>query len=368
MINKERLITRFMEYVQIDSESKNEKAIAEKLINDLGDMGLEIHTDDTRKMTGSSTNNIYAFLQGNENEEPLLFTAHMDTVIPGNGIIPNIEGNYIKSGENTILGGDDKAGITAIIEAIKTIKENNLNNRPIEILFTVCEEIGLLGAKNFDYNLIRSKNAVVLDSSGAAGKIIIQAPCIYKMDVKITGKASHAGTSPEEGINAIIVASEAISSMKLLRIDKETTANIGSISGEGPTNIIQDKVEMQFEIRSLSEDKAKFQIEHMLECLNKSADKHGASIKYSISCGNRLFSIDKDNEFVKFIENKNEKIGVTSNITFSTGGFDANILNNNGINTVVLSVGTENVHTTKERLNIIEFEKLSKLVLELMIV
>lgn len=368
MIKKDRLISRFMEYVQIDSESKNEKAMAERLKHDLENMGLEIHIVDTRTITGSNTNNIYAFLQGDEKEEPLLFVAHMDTIIPGNGIIPYIDGNYIKSGENTILGGDDKAGITAIIEAINTIKENNLNHRPVEILFTVCEEIGLLGAKNFDYNLIRSKNAVTLDSSGAAGKIIIQAPCIYKMDVKITGKASHAGTYPEKGVNAIIVASEAISSMKLLRIDKDTTANIGSISAKGPTNIIPDKVEMHFEVRSLSEDKAKFQIEHMLECLNKSADKHGSSIEYNISCSNRLFSIDKDNEFVKFIKNKNEKIGVTSNITFSTGGFDANILNNNGINAVVLSVGTENVHSTKERLNIIEFIKFSNLVLELMIV
>jgi tripeptide aminopeptidase len=368
MIKKDRLISRFMEYVQIDSESKNEKAIADRLTHDLENMGLEINIVDTRKITGSNTNNIYAFLQGDEKEEPILFAAHMDTVIPGNGIIPYIDGNYIKSDENTILGGDDKAGITAIIEAIKTIKENNLNHRPIEILFTVCEEIGLLGAKNFDYNLIRSQNAVVLDSSGAAGKIIIQAPCIYKMDVIITGKSSHAGTYPEKGVNAIIVASEAISSMKLLRIDKDTTANIGSIYAKGPTNIIPDKVEMKFEIRSLSEDKAKIQIEHMLECLNKSADKHGSSVKYNVSCSNRLFSIDKDNEFVKFIEDKNKKIGVTSNITFSTGGFDANILNNNGINTVVLSVGTENVHSTKERLNIVEFLKLSNLVLELMIV
>lgn len=368
MIKKDRLITRFMEYVQIDSESKNEKAMAEKLINDLENMGLEIHTDDTRKMTGSNTNSIYAFLQGDEKEEPILFTAHMDTVIPGNGIIPYIEGNYVKSGEDTILGGDDKAGITAIIEAIKTIKENNLKNRPIEILFTVCEEIGLLGAKNFDYNLIKSKNAVVLDSSGATGKIIIQAPCIYKMSVIINGKASHAGTFPEEGVNAIIVASEAISSMKLLRIDKDTTANIGSIYAEGPTNIIPDKVEMQFEIRSLSENKAKFQIEHMLECLNRSADEYGASIKNNITCEAKPFSIDSNDKFVKFIEGKNEQIGVTPHKTFSTGGYDANVLNKNGINAVVLSIGTENVHSTKERLNIIELEKLSNLVLELMIV
>lgn len=368
MINKDSLVERFMKYVQIDSESKNEKRMAEKLISEMEDLGLQVYTDDTRKMTASNANNVYGFLKGDVKEEPLLFVSHMDTVKPGNGIIPLIEGNYIKSKGNTILGGDDKAGITAIMEALKTIKEKNLNNRPIEVVFTVCEEIGLLGSKSLDYNHIKSKNAVVLDSSGDAGKIIIQAPSTYSMTVEIIGKASHAGISPEKGINAILVASEAISNMKLLRIDKETTANIGSISAEGPTNIIPDKTIMEFEIRSLSEEKAQLQMKHMLKCLNLSVDKYNARMKHNIENGTKSFSIDKNDEFIKFIEEKSRKIGLESHKTFSIAGFDANVLNDNGIDTVILSMGTENVHSTEEKLNIIEFEKFSNLVFELMLI
>ena len=211
MINKERLLSTFVDYVQIDSESKNEKAMSERLVKDLSSLGFEAYADESGKAAGSNGNNVYCYIPGTLDLEPILFSAHMDTVTPGIGIEPIIEDGYVKSKGNTILGGDNKAGICAVMEALKTIKEHDLPHRPMEIVFSISEEVGLLGAKNLDYNNLKSKKAIILDSGGNAGKIIVQAPGQAKIYAKIFGKAAHAGNSPESGISAIMVGAEAVS-------------------------------------------------------------------------------------------------------------------------------------------------------------
>jgi tripeptide aminopeptidase len=367
MINNERLLNTFMEYVKIDSETKNERNMAQRIIEDLGSLGLEAYEDEAGKKLNSNCNNIYFTLAGTNDREPMIFSAHMDTVSPGNGIEPYIDGEYIKSMGNTILGGDDKAGVSAIVEALRTIKENNLPHRPIEIVFSICEEGGVNGAKQIEFCRLKSKKAVVLDSGGSPARLTVHAPGQNRIYAKIIGKPSHAGGRPEAGISAIIVAAEAVANMKLLRIDEETTANIGTFKAIGSTNIVSPLAEIYAEARSRSHEKLKAQTEHMIECLEKAADKYGAMLEYDVEQAYCSFSIDPEDELVSEISSACESIGLSVQKIASGGGSDANIYNKNGIKTINIGNGTDLVHTTDERLCIKDFQDAAEVILKLMV-
>lgn len=366
MINKERLIETFMDYVKIDSETKNEKAISERIAKDIKDLGFKVYVDNSGEKAESNGNNVYCFLEGTKDLEPILFSAHMDTVTPGIGIEPYIDGEYIKSKGDTILGGDDKSGIAAIIEALRVIKENKLPHGPIEVVFSICEEGGLLGAKYVELDKLKSKKAVILDSGNSPSNIVIEAPGQNNIHAKVFGKPSHAGGNPEDGISAIMVLAEAVTNMKLLRIDEETTANIGTFKAVGVTNIVSPYAEMIAEARSRSSEKLKQQTDHMIECLENACNKYGAKLECNVAEKYSSFALDPKDELVEMVVKICENMGMTVKKIASGGGSDANIYNKNGIKSINIGTGMELAHTTDERLCIEDFVSVAKVVLSIM--
>lgn len=365
MINNERVLKRFLDYVQIDSESYNEKELALRLERDLKEIGLEVEFDNADEKVGSNTGNLIARLKGNVDGEPVLFSCHMDTVSPGNGVKPVIKDNRVYSDGTTILGGDDKGGIAAIIEALTVIKENDIKHPTIEVAFTIAEEVGIFGAKNLDYSKITAKTAYIFDTSGDIGSIVIKGPAQDKFHVKISGKTAHAGVSPESGISAIQIAADAIANMKLLRIDENTTANIGKISGGVATNIVCPEVIVEAETRSTVIESLEEQTKHMIETFENAAKKHGGSVEINV---NRLFGqfvIEEDDAIVAKAKEALKAIGIEGKAVSSGGGSDTNILNGNGIKAVNLSSGERKPHTVEEYMEIEDLTTLSKLVLEL---
>ncbi|MGF1704527.1 M20/M25/M40 family metallo-hydrolase [Enterovibrio baiacu] len=345
-INQERLVEHFIELVKIDSESGNEKAVAEVLAEQLSQMGFEV-TKLPVPDTISNGFNIYAKLQG-ELEGSIVFSSHMDTVTPGIGIEPIIEDGIIRSKGNTILGGDDKSGIAAVMEAVRTIKANGEAHKTIEVAFTVYEELGLEGAKHFDMSKIESNQAIVLDSGGNIGTIITTAPGQQSLKVTIKGKPAHAGLAPETGINALTVAADAISNMTLSRIDHETTANIGVVRGGQATNIVMPELYIEAEARSLDDDKLAKQVAHMVSTFEAAAEKHGAEIEIESTRSYNAYRIADDNPHVVAIKAAFEAIGIEPMTKPTGGGSDANVFNEKGLTTVNLSTGMSKVHTTDE--------------------
>lgn len=367
MINKDRVINTFFEYIKIDSETLNEGEMAQKLIEDMRALGMEVWTDNAGEKIGSNGNNVYGYLKGDLNLEPLLFSAHMDTVKPGINIEPVIKNDTIYSSGNTILGGDDKSGIVGIIEALKVIKEKNLSHGPIEVVFTICEEGGLKGSKSLEYDKLKSKRAFVLDSGGDVGKVVVKAPAQDKIIAKIKGRSAHAGVAPEEGISAIQVAAEAIVNMKLLRIDEETTANIGMIKGGVATNIVCPEVEIVAEARSISNEKLKLQTAHMVDALNKAIEKFGADIELEVTHSYDAVNIEEGDEILKITKAACERVGVDFVTASTGGGSDANVFNGNGIKAVTLGTGMSKVHTVEEFITIENLVNTAKLTLEIML-
>jgi len=348
MHSKDRVIEEFMELTKIDSESKNERKIADYLKAKLGNLGLTVFEDDAGGKIGGNAGNIIADLPGTIAGKKILFCAHMDTVQPGNGVEPILVNNIIKSQGETILGADDKAGISAILIMLEIIKEKGIKHGPLKIIFTVSEEGGLHGAKNLNPEHIDAVMAYVLDSSGPAGHMVIQGPAQNQIEAVVIGKAAHAGMAPEEGINAIQIAARAIARMKIGKVDNDTTANIGIIKGGKATNIIPDRVWLEGEARSLSRDKLDRQCEHMRDCLIRAAEELGGQVEVKIELNYPEISLAEHEEVIAVAKIAAENMQYPVSLEKTGGGSDANILNGIGIPTLNLGIGMEKVHTTEE--------------------
>jgi len=349
MVNEKRLVESFMELVKIDSISREERNLADFLIEKLEDLGSEVIVDQAGEKAKSNCGNIIARFKGNIKEvTPIMFSAHMDTVVPGKNIKPVCEGDKILSSGKTILGADDKAAIAALLEALHIIKEKNISHGDIEIVFTICEEIGLKGAKNLDISSLNAQMGFVLDSGGQVGEIISTAPSQNSLEIIIYGKSAHAGSNPEEGINAIQVAGFALSRMKLGRIDEETTANIGIISGGKATNIVPDKVTIKGEVRSRNEEKLEKYTEKLKQIVKDTAQEFKAKAELKINREYYRYNLSTDDRVVKIAMKAAKDIGLQPLLRPSGGGSDANVFNKKNFPSVDLAIGMEKVHTVDE--------------------
>lgn len=367
MVNRQRLISELIELIQIDSLSSKEGAVAKVLTDKLSQLGFEVFIDNAGVKAGGETGNIIATLKGNRPGKTVLFSSHMDTVSPGLGIKPIVDeaNGIIKSDGTTILGSDDKGGIAAILEAIRIIQENNIAHPDIQIVFSIWEEGGLLGAKYLDYSKITADFAFVLDGGGATGKIIVKAPAQENLEVKIKGIPAHAGVCPEEGISSVMVAARAIDKMKLLRIDEETTANIGIIKGGLATNIVMPELEILAEVRSLNNSKLDKQVQHMIEVFKQAANDFGAEVEIKTKRIYDAFNVDENEEIVKLLKKVFINMGIEPTVIPTGGGSDTNVLNANSIKAVNLSVGMEKAHTLEEYILIKDLVDSARMVVEI---
>ncbi|UFJ42878.1 M20/M25/M40 family metallo-hydrolase [Brevibacillus humidisoli] len=365
MINQERLLEEFLELVQIDSETKHEAAIAKVIKEKLHAMGFTVEEDEAAAKTGHEANNLIATLPGTATGPTILFSSHMDTVVPGNGVKPTIRDGYVYSDGTTILGADDKAGIAAIFEAIRTLKEKNLPHPTIQVVITVGEESGLVGSRAMDSSLLKAEMGFIMDSDGKVGEIIAAGAGQYRIVTKIYGKAAHAGVNPEDGISAINVASKAISRMPLGRIDEDTTANIGRFEGGKAYNIVSDYAEVWSEARSLVMEKLEAQVKKMTEAFESAAAEMGARCENEVMFMYHGFKFDENTPVVAKAIAAVKRIGREPKLGSSGGGSDGNVFNGFGIPTVNFGIGYEQIHTTNERMPLEELYKASELVLAL---
>ena len=363
MIKKKRLLNTFLKLVKIDSLSLREGEVAALVKKELRKMGLRAREDDCFRMIDGEAGNIHAVVKGNVRRAPrLLLNAHLDTVSPGEGIVPVIRRGYVLSGGTTVLGADNKAGVAVILEVARSLKEELTPHGDILILFTVAEEIGLFGAKNISRKALGADYGLTLDG-GDVSEIINQAPSQYNIEAQVFGKAAHAGVHPEDGINAIQVASSAIAKMRLGRIDNETTSNIGIIKGGVATNIIPDKVELKGEARSHDPKKLKAQIQHMQRALASSCRKFKARMKLRVTSSYNSFVLDQGHPLLKLVLKAASAMKIKPVIKKTGGGFDANIFNAMGVPTLIIGTGAERIHTTQERVCIDDMVLSAKFVL-----
>ena len=352
MIQADRLRDDLLALVQIDSLSKREGRIAERLARELRALGADVEFDDAGTRVGGEVGNLIAHVPGTSDAAPLLLCAHMDTVEPGVGVKPIVEGDVIRTDGTTVLGGDDKSGIAIVMECLRACRERGLRHPPLEVVFTICEELGLLGARHLDLARVRSRRGLVFDSD-AVGMVFTRAPGSHHLEVIVHGRAAHAGMAPEEGISAIRVMADAVGRMHLGRIDAETTANWGVVRGGRAVNIIPDEVVMHGEARSHDVVKLEAQCEHMRDCFEKAVARFpGARVTVKITPSYASMHIPDDAPIMRLVRAAASRAGRSIESAAMGGGCDANILNQRGFEVVNLGTGMREIHTTKEWLKV----------------
>lgn len=338
MINRDRLVKTFTDLVQIDSPSGEEEAMAVELTRRLEALGFSVKRD--------AYGNVVADDGG---ADPILLSAHMDTVEPGRGIKPSVDGDRIVSDGTTILGGDCKCGVAAILEALESVYEDGVAHHGIEVAFTREEEIGLVGARNLDFSMLNAKEAIVFDGEGPVSQITSASPTYIGFDIEITGRAAHAGVEPEKGISAIRIAAELIVRLPQGRLDEESTFNIGTIEGGSVRNTVAETTIIRGEFRSRNLetlDDVRFQISEALKEVRGMFPE--AELDDHLHTEFETYTLSSDDPATARVTDALRRLGLEPDMRPSGGGTDGNVFRLRGISSVVVGMADHGMHTVRE--------------------
>jgi tripeptide aminopeptidase len=374
MINHQRLAAEFARLAAITSPPLREGAIARYLAERFSALGAEVLFDQADRAAGGETGNLIArFPAAGRDSDPLLLSVHMDTVEPGGEVVPVLTDGIFTSASGTILGADDKAGVAELIEALEVVRELRIAHGPLEVVATIAEEIGLVGAKHLDFNLVRARCGFALDTTGM-GHMVLRAPGANRLRVEILGREAHAGVAPEQGLSAIQTAALALAEMRLGRIDAETTANFGKIEGGVACNIVPGRVTLEGEARSHAPDKLEAQTAHMVACFERAADAMtrtigGETVKpllhIDLQPDYPHMAVAEDAPVVRLARAAAAAVGQSLAVKLGGGGSDANIFTAHGIETIILATGMRDVHSPKESVAVDDMVMVAELLVEI---
>lgn len=338
MPNQERLVNDFSDLVRIDSPSGEEWDVARHLSDRLAGLGFQVGRDEH--------GNVIAREAG---DRPLLLSAHMDTVNPGRSIKPQVVGDRITSDGNTILGGDCKAGVAAILEALQTVRDEGRPRRPVQVVFTRGEEIGLVGASNLDFTMLSATEAVVFDGNGPVNTITGGSPTYMAFDIDIRGRGAHAGVEPEKGLSAIKIASDLIAQLPQGRMDDETTFNIATITGGTVRNAVPSEAKITGEFRSMNTESLELLRMQLLATIGKIRGRYAeAEITEKLEMMFQMYRLDPNEATAQLVTRVMRDMGLQPDIRPSGGGTDGNVFRLHGIESVVVGMATNQMHTIDE--------------------
>jgi tripeptide aminopeptidase len=343
-VDKDRLVQTFLELVAVDSPTGHEEEIGRELITRFTELGCSVTQDEV--------GNLVAVYPG-ARPDTILLSTHMDTAGKDVGIKPIIDDGVIKTDGSTILGADDKSGIAGCLELLNLLRANPDSKHPtIEFVISVGEESGLVGSRQMDLSQLKSSYGFVMDTAGVIGAITYWAPTAVDLNIRIRGKKAHAGVEPEKGINAVKVAAEAVAAMPLGRIDEETVANIGIITGGEATNIVPAEVLLEGMSRSHDQAKLDAQLDAMRSAVAEAAGRHGATFDFDAEEIYRTYKIDPSDRPYREAARAIEALGLEVVPRKSGGGTDGNFYNAKGIPCVGLATGMVDEHASTEHIAI----------------
>jgi tripeptide aminopeptidase len=349
MINEDRLVKLFKDLCLINAPARQEAESVSFVKKHLIDLGLDVTEDDAGAQIGGNANNLIAWLRGNQPGAPKVYlSAHFDTVEPTAGLVIGEKDGTFYSESDTILGADDKGGMAPAIEAVRALMESGEPHGDVCLLFSVSEEIGLLGAHALKIEDLGLDFGYVLDTGPPLGSFVTKTANHDKLDIHIIGKPAHSGKDPEKGISAIQVAAAAINGMCLGRVGPETTANLGIIEGGTATNVVCPFVKMKAEARSTSVEELDKQVDHMIQRFEVAAREWGAEVEIQHARHYESYDVPADSAVVRIAQRASRALGFDPVLRTTLGGSDANVYNQKGVPSIVVATGMENIHTHDE--------------------
>jgi len=358
-----RLLDTFLEAVRIDSPTGEEAAFARWCVDRLTALGCAVRVDGTAGVTGSDTGNVIAELAPTAEGSTVVFSAHLDTVEPCRGIVPVVEDGVVRSAGDTVLGSDDKAGVTAILETLEVLRESGRPHAPVRVLLTTGEEVGLLGASAIDAADCTGDVCLVLDAAGPVGGVVTGAPTHHTFTATFHGVAAHAGVQPEKGRSAIVMAARAIEAMPLGRLDGETTSNVGEIHGGGATNVVPATCALTGECRSIDAGRAEEVRLLMDAAMISAAGEGGGSVDVFWTKQYDGYRFADDDPALAIVVGGVRTAGFEPRLFVTGGGSDANQLLSKGLPAIALSCGMTDVHGTGETIAVADLEGLVRVLL-----
>ncbi|HZK49708.1 MAG TPA: M20/M25/M40 family metallo-hydrolase [Thermoleophilia bacterium] len=356
------LVALFMELASISSPSRRERAAADLVTARLRGLGLEVVEDDAAQRVGGDTGNLRCVVRGRGASPSVCLAAHLDTVEPSGPIRPALNDGVIRSSSGTILGADNKAAVAALVTVTEGLVVGGDAFPTFELIFSVAEEVGVLGSRFLAPDLPAAPIAAVFDSSGPVGGIVVRAPSQQTIRATFRGQAAHAGLEPENGRSAIQAAAHAISLMELGRLGPETTANVGMIEGGVAQNIVPESCRVVAECRSLDDEMLAATSSRMIDALQLGAARVGTDLDLDVVTEYRAFRLDESSAVVGLARRAIEALGLPARTHASGGGSDANVFNGRGTPTVNFDCGMSRVHTAEESMDVAQLVLLGELV------
>lgn len=373
MIRRDRMVDTVLNLIRLDSHSRDERLVADYVVGALQKLDCDVAVDDAGREVGGNAGNVIARVKPSRSDAPpLLLSAHMDVVPPGKGVNPVVEAERIRSDGTTILGGDDKTGLAVILETLAALAEHDVPHGPIEVVFSICEEVGLLGAKHVDCDALSSKEAIVLDS-GSSSRLVTRAPSSDGFEFVVHGLEAHAGMCPERGISAVRVAAQAIASMPLGRIDAETTSNAVILECPAATNVVPNRCVVRGEARSLNDARLDAIMREIRRCFQDAAAGASATLDGTVQRAwieersQRTYHsmhVPDEAPIAQLVLGAAKAIGSEIETVSIGGGSDANVYNRRGIQSVNLGTGMRDIHTVNEWIDLADFYRCADIVLE----
>lgn len=344
------IIDEFLQLARTESHSKDERRLADALKAKLEALGFEVAEDATGAKIGGNTGSLVARLAGDPAKTAVLFSAHMDRVDNHGHINPVVDeaAGVIRSDGTSILGADDAAGAAAILDGVRRALAEKIPRGDIEVVFTVSEEIGLLGSRHLDYSRLKARAAYVVDSGGPVGTITNAAPSGYNIDIAVRGRSAHAGLEPEKGLNALKVLATALAKTREGRLSPRSTANFAVITAGRATNIVCDLARLKGEARSTSETELQAYLKEVRAVFSGTCADMGAGLEMECAREYPAFHVGEGEMAVRLARAAMATLGLPAQVAPTGGGSDANFFNENGIPAVLLSTGYAFVHTSQE--------------------
>jgi tripeptide aminopeptidase len=345
-----------LELAAIPSPPGAERGVADVVLRYLRGLGLEPDEDDCGPRVGSTAGNVYARLEPTAEGTPLFLCAHMDTVPPDGELKPVVVDGVVRNGGGTILGGDNKAAVTAMLEGVRRVLVENVPHAGIELVFTAKEEVGLVGAYAFDHDRLCAHVGYVYDQEGAMGEVVLGAPWSRAMEVRFHGRSAHAGMAPEEGRSAIQAAAKAIADLRLGRVDELTTSNVGTITGGTAANVVPEWCTFVAEARCHDEAKLAELVQEMLDAFSFAATETECDVETTMRKSYDGYRLKRDEPAVALAAAAFSRCGFEPRYGLSGGGADANVFNERGRRCVNLSHGVFGFHTPDEHVSVADLE------------
>jgi tripeptide aminopeptidase len=356
----------FLELAAIASPSRHERAVADRCSAYLRELGLDPH-EDAPPEPGDEAGNIVCRIPATAGEDgtPILLCAHMDTVQPSTGIEPVVADGVVTNRLDTILGGDNKAAVAAMLEGVRRIVADGRPHAGIELVLSVQEETGLQGVKALDCARLAARIGYVYDHAAPIGVLATTCPSQYSIDATFIGRSAHAGIAPQDGRNAIAAAAHALSELRFGRLDEETTANVGTIAGGVARNIVADRCDVRLEVRSLSHERALKECQLMLDTLAHAANVAECELETTATQEYRAYKLRRTDPVVQIAWAALEGRGFTPSLHATGGGADSHLFNERGIPCVNIANGMDLIHTPAERIAVADVEAMADVTLAL---